>query len=90
MNARTQITLDPAMQRRARAKAAEFGISFAEYVRQHSGLHFTLGLVELPVFELPQGGRVVCPRVLARTTILQRTVVELRSEQLSIRASVDS
>ena len=34
MNARTQITLDPAMQRRARAKAAELGISFAEYVRR--------------------------------------------------------
>jgi hypothetical protein len=34
MNARTQITLDPEMQRRARAKAAELGISFAEYVRR--------------------------------------------------------
>ena len=34
MNARTQITLDPDTQRRAQAKAAELGISFAEYVRQ--------------------------------------------------------
>jgi hypothetical protein len=34
MNARTQITLDPQMQRRAHAKAAELGISFAEYVRR--------------------------------------------------------
>jgi hypothetical protein len=34
MNARTQITLDPQMQRRAQAKAAELGISFAEYVRR--------------------------------------------------------
>jgi hypothetical protein len=34
MNARTQITLDPEMQRRAQAKAAELGISFAEYVRR--------------------------------------------------------
>jgi hypothetical protein len=34
MNARTQITLDPEMQRRAHAKAAELGISFAEYVRR--------------------------------------------------------
>ena len=33
MNARTQITMDPEMQRRAQAKAAELGISFAEYVR---------------------------------------------------------
>jgi hypothetical protein len=34
MNARTQITIDPDMQRRAHAKAAELGISFAEYVRR--------------------------------------------------------
>jgi hypothetical protein len=34
MNARTQITLDPEMQRQAQAKAAELGISFAEYVRR--------------------------------------------------------
>jgi hypothetical protein len=34
MNARTQITLDPELQRRAHAKAAELGISFAEYVRR--------------------------------------------------------
>ena len=34
MNARTQITMDPETQRRAHAKAAELGISFAEYVRR--------------------------------------------------------
>ena|SRR5215213_9982264 len=34
MNARTQITLDPDTQRRAHAKAAELGISFADYVRR--------------------------------------------------------
>jgi hypothetical protein len=34
MNARTQITLDPELQRRAHARAAELGISFAEYVRR--------------------------------------------------------
>jgi hypothetical protein len=34
MNARTQITMDPEMQRRAKAKAAERGISLAEYIRQ--------------------------------------------------------
>lgn len=34
MNARTQITMDPGLQRRAHAKAAELGISFAEYVRR--------------------------------------------------------
>lgn len=34
MNARTQITINAELQRRAQAKAAELGISFAEYVRR--------------------------------------------------------
>src|SRR5262249_62398038 len=34
MSARTYITIDSDMQRRARAKAAALGISFAEYVRR--------------------------------------------------------
>jgi hypothetical protein len=34
MHARTQITMDPEMQRRAHAKAADLGISFAEYIRR--------------------------------------------------------
>jgi len=33
MMARTQITLDSELQRRARKRAAEIGISLAEYVR---------------------------------------------------------
>jgi hypothetical protein len=34
MNARTQITMNPELQRRAHAKASELGLSFAEYVRR--------------------------------------------------------
>src|ERR1700692_1883298 len=34
MNARTQITMDSGLQRRAQARAEELGISFAEYVRR--------------------------------------------------------
>lgn len=34
MNTRTQVVLNPELQRRARRKAAELGISFAEYVRR--------------------------------------------------------
>jgi hypothetical protein len=34
MMARSQITLDPEMQRRARQRAADLGVSLAEYVRQ--------------------------------------------------------
>lgn len=34
MTSRTQVTLDPEMQRRARKRAAQLGISFAEYIRR--------------------------------------------------------
>jgi hypothetical protein len=34
MMSRTQITLDPELLRRARARASEMGISLAEYVRR--------------------------------------------------------
>ena len=34
MSGRTQITMDPRLQRRAHAKASALGISFAEYVRR--------------------------------------------------------
>lgn len=34
MPSRTQVTLDPELQRLARNRAAELGISFAEYIRR--------------------------------------------------------
>jgi hypothetical protein len=34
MMSRTQISLDPEVQRRARQRAAKLGVSFAEYVRR--------------------------------------------------------
>jgi hypothetical protein len=50
--------------------------AIAEYLQSHAGLHFTLGLVELPIFSLPDGGRLIVPRVLARTERIMRTVIE--------------
>lgn len=49
--------------------------AIAEYLQAHAGLHFTLGLVELPIFMTPGGERLVAPRVLARTEAVVRTVV---------------
>lgn len=51
--------------------------AISEYLQRHAGLHFSLGLVELPIFVLPNGDRVAVPRVLARTHIMTRTVVAL-------------
>ncbi|HEY3848950.1 MAG TPA: hypothetical protein VGL95_17740 [Acetobacteraceae bacterium] len=51
--------------------------AIAEYLQAHAGLHFSLGLIELPIYIMPNGDRLVAPRVLARTTIVTRTVVAL-------------
>lgn len=51
--------------------------TIAEYLQGHSGLHFTLGLVELPVYQLTDGARLVVPRVLAKTQTLMRSVVAI-------------
>jgi len=58
--------------------------SIAGYVQDHAGLHFTFGLIEAPVYELDQGRRIVQPRVLARTAIVNRSVVELKSDELRV------
>jgi len=49
--------------------------AIAEYLQAHAGLHFSLGLVELGIYNLPDGARLVAPRVLAHTHTITRTVV---------------
>ncbi len=51
--------------------------TIAEYLQKHAGLHFSFGLIELPIFLAPDGSRFVAPRVLARTALLTRQVVAL-------------
>lgn len=48
-----------------------------EHLRDQSMLHFSLGMVELPVYTLPDGARLVAPRIVARTAVEIRRVVEL-------------
>jgi len=51
--------------------------TIAEYLQRHAGLHFSIGLVEMPIFALPGSGLLVTPRVLARTTTITRTVISV-------------
>ena len=55
-----------------------------EYLQCARGLHFTFGLVEAQVFELGEGRRIVQPRVLARTLIVNRTIVDLAKPELVV------
>lgn len=63
--------------------------AIAEYLQGQSGLQFTLGLVEMPIFSMPDGARLVAPRVLARTTALTREVVAL-PDGYGLRADEDA
>ena len=62
--------------------------AIAEYLHVHAGLHFSLGLVELPIYIMPDGSRLVAPRVLARTTVITRTVMTL-AEGYTLKKSQD-
>lgn len=73
--------------------------AIAEYIQRHAGLHFTLGLVEMPIFLAQDGQRFVVPRVLVHTRLITHTVIAapegyaLQSsddlEQAEARAEVD-
>jgi hypothetical protein len=59
-----------------------------ESLQSHAGFHFTLALVELAVFRLPEGGSlVVHPRTLAQTCMIDRGVVTIDDRRTSIRAT---
>ena len=54
----------------------------------HAGFHFTLGVVEMPVFRLPRDGWIVQPRVLARTVNIERGIVKVADGHPAIVQSV--
>lgn len=51
---------------------AEALVSFLE---RYGHLRFGLGLVEVAIFQLPDGSRLLQPRILAKTEVLTRTLV---------------
>ena len=70
--------------------------AIAEYLQLHAGLHFSLGLVELPIYVMPNGDRLVVPRVLARTALVTRNVVAVpdgyavdEAEDSTVLAEID-
>ena len=60
--------------------------TMTEFLQQHAGLHFTLGLVEMAVFQGEGKSVFVQPRILARTTMIQRGVVAFPDDKVAIFA----
>jgi hypothetical protein len=53
----------------------EGAASIANFLDRGGNLHFGLGLVEMAIFDMPGGGRLVQPRVLAKTVEIKRTIL---------------
>jgi hypothetical protein len=64
----------------------EGGEGMTEFLQQHAGFHFTLAFIEIALFKAP-GGYIAQPRVLARTTNIDRGIVTLDDGQITIRPS---
>ena len=47
-----------------------------DFVQRHAGLCFNLALVEAAIYRGGDGGLLVQPRVLAKTVLLRRTIIE--------------
>ena len=61
--------------------------SMTEFLQQHAGFHFTLAFVAIALFEAP-GGYIAQPRVLARTTNIDRGIVTLDEGRIIIGPSI--
>lgn len=63
--------------------------AITEFLEGHGTLHFTFGLVEMAVHGLPDGGRLIQPRVLARSAIIRRTVISVEAPNVRVADTGD-
>lgn len=61
--------------------------SLSAWLQAHAGFHFTLGMVELTVFQAPAGGFVIQPRILARTVNIERGIVRIADVNITVEAT---
>ena len=62
--------------------------TLVDYLQMHAGFHFILGMVEVAVFEVPGQGFIIQPRLMVRTCNIERAIVRLVGEGISIEPSV--
>lgn len=58
--------------------------AIADYIQGTTGLHFTFGLVDTRIYDAGDGRLIVQPRVLARTLIINRSVVSFNDSRLAL------
>ncbi|MCF7789933.1 MAG: DUF4268 domain-containing protein [Prosthecobacter sp.] len=57
--------------------------AITQFIEDHGTLHFTFGLIEMAIYQMPNGMQLVQPRVLAHSEIIRRIVVEVRGGELA-------
>ncbi len=62
----------------------------AEYLQRFAQLQFTLGLVDLAVYQRNDGSRLLVPRVVSRTREVTRAVIRIEGVGAGIVAHVDA
>ncbi len=63
--------------------------AMSRFLNDKTGLHFTLGLVELQAFKVPSTSqRLILPQVVTHTTEVVRHVIRLENGQMAIQAEV--
>jgi hypothetical protein len=58
--------------------------TLVEYVQLHGGMHFTIGLIDIAIFKGPTSGFLVLPRIVARTTNIDRGIVSIRDGEIIV------
>lgn len=58
--------------------------SLSSFLQQHAGFHFTFGLIEMAIYEAPERGLLIQPRILARTLNIERGIVKLVNDSVSV------
>ena len=68
----------------------EGAASIASFLQQTGTSEYTLGMVEMAIYQRDGGDLFVQPRVLAKTEIIERSIFEIRDERITVDSEVDS
>lgn len=63
--------------------------NLAEFINQAGNLNFSLAMIELPVFETPNGETLIIPRTVVKTIEIQKINIEI-PEGFSVVSSYDN
>ncbi|MDZ4689709.1 hypothetical protein [Terricaulis sp.] len=64
--------------------------TIAEHLQSHAGVRFTFALVAIELYRDPDGLILAVPRNIAKTTLIERGVVEIRDGRIDVSPPVQS